>query len=629
MAYIERGQPNLSLRVGVSLSIIALFIVVVGLRLWYLQVLNGEQFLYQSENNRLRTIFVPPPRGLILDRNGKVIVKNRPSFNIELVLEDCPDRDGVIVKVASLVKADPESLKERLKEDKRRRRFQPRLLIKDISRDMLAVISAHQHELPGIVINVIPAREYVYGSTGAHVVGYIREITREQLDSARYAGYQLSDFVGQYGLEARWEQYLQGRRGTQNVIVNATGTKIGEYSSDPEHPGRNLTLTIDLKVQQAAEEALGDKRGAVVAINPNNGEVLALSSHPSFDPNVFAGEVSSEKWKELTTDKSKPMNNRAVQGVYPPGSVFKVFMLAVGLSEGVISRKDKINCPGFYTFGGRAYKCHKHSGHGAVDSFLALVMSCDVYFYSLGQRLGIERIFNYATRFGFGKPTGLELVDENAGLIPSEHWKRTYFKDPREKKWFPGETLSVAIGQGATLTSPLQIARAVSALVNGGNVYRPILVKRIESQDGSFRDENFAPQISNTLDIDPKIIQIVKDAMVGVVNDEKGTGKRASLLKELNIHVGGKTGTSQVVGLDKHRKGGELDHHAWFVGYAPAERPEIVVSALVEHGGGGGAVAAPVVKKVMEAFFGYIPQDHEMDGDKNSAKVEMIAVGVD
>ncbi len=603
MAVMSSDRPviNVAWRVNVAIGVVCAAFFVIVLRLWYLQVLHGEQFREQSENNRLSTVYSPAPRGIIYDRNGKALVGNRPSFNVELVEEDSPNPKETIKRVAEIVGVSPEDLTARPLSSKRRR-FEPRLLLRDVSRDTLALVVAHRYELPGVIINVEPAREYPYGEFASHVLGYIREITRTQLDSSSYTGYRQGDLVGQFGLESKWEKYLQGRRGVQLVIVNAMGTRIGESSFEPEESGHDLTLTLDFDVQHAADEALRGKRGAIVAMDANTGEILGLSSSPSFDPNLFTKELSSAQWRALTGGHEKRMNNRAVQGVYPPGSVFKVFMAAAALAEGVVSKDERINCPGYLQFGSRNYHCHKKSGHGAVDLHSALVQSCDVYFYTVGQRLGIDRIHEYAAKFGLGMSTKLELADEARGLIPSSEWKRRAFKDPGEQKWYPGETLSVVIGQGAVTTTPLQITRALAALVNGGHVMKPYLVKMIGSVGAAYHDDKFSPQVESELDIPSPVLKVVREALVGVVNEERGTGKRARLDKNSGILVGGKTGTAQVVSLDLGTSGQHNDH-AWFAGYAPADNPKIVVTALVENGGHGGEAAAPLVRQVLEAYF--------------------------
>lgn len=575
------------------------FFFIIALRLWYLQVIHGDEFRVQSENNRLRTVYVPPPRGLILDRNGQVLVKNRPSFNIEFISEDSPDPKETLHALAEITGVPEESLKDRMKDSRKRRRFEPKVLLRDVDRDVLAKVTAQKYRLPGVIVNVVPARDYIYGSLAAHALGYIREITQAQLERPKFAGYIIGDQVGQYGIEREMEVNLQGKRGMQAVIVDASGNRIGEASFEPDAPGHAVNLTLDLDVQKAAEEAMDQRRGAVIALDPNTGEVLAMVSHPAFDPNMFTRELSAEDWKDLNSDKTKKLNNRTIQGTYPPGSVFKVFMSAAGLATGTVTPKQGVSCPGFFPFAGRDYRCWKKTGHGPVDLYSAIVQSCDVYFYSLGNKLQIDTIHEYMNRFGLGRKTGIELGDEAEGLVPSSAWKQKTFHE----RWYPGETISVSIGQGAVTLTPIQIARGLSALVNGGTLYKPYLVKKVASADGTYSDDTFGPTAQGNVDIKPELLQLVRNGMEGVVEDPRGTAHSASLMKEYGIKVGGKTGTAQVAALAFHKKGTALDDHAWFAGYAPTDKPEIVVVTLVENGGHGGSAAAPVVKHVMDAFF--------------------------
>lgn len=599
MLVFEKPVINLASRAGISLAIVAAVFFIFAMRLWYLQVVRGDYFLEQSQYNLLRTVHVPPPRGLIFDRYGRVLVRNRPSFNIDMILEDSPDSKKTLRRLAELLNEEADMLIAKSSDQRVRRRFEPKLILKDVSRDVMARVVAHKHELPGIVVNVVPARDYLHKDFAPHIIGYLREITREQLDDPRFAGYRRGDIVGQYGIEALWERMLQGQRGEQVVIVNAGGIRISEASFKPEVPGHNIWLTIDYDVQLAADVALRDKMGAIVALDPSSGEILAMSSAPGFDPNMFAGEVSIDQWRDLVSGRQRRMNNRAVQGAYPPGSTFKIFMAIAGLEEGVVFSKETVNCPGYYYFGRRNFRCHKRSGHGLMDLYHGMIKSCDVYFYTLGARLGIDRIHDYATRFGLGRPTGLSLVQENPGLIPSTSWKRRVMGEP----WYAGETISVAIGQGAVSVTPLQLANSTAAVVNGGRVMVPYLTKKIESNDGRFLDDNFHPVVQREAGVDKRVLSLIKEALVGVVNDPGGTGKRGAVDEKFNVKVGGKTGTAQVVALDSAKQGGQFDDHAWFVGYAPHDNPEIVVSALVENGGGGGAVAAPLVREVLQAYF--------------------------
>jgi penicillin-binding protein 2 len=598
----EKSPIDIPLRVNIAIGLCVICLSLVILRLWYLQVLKGEFFRERSENNRLSTVYVPAPRGQITDRAGIPLVSNRQSINVELVQEDSPNPKETIARLASILDLPATELIEKSQYTRKRRRFEPRLLLKDVSRDTLALVAARRYQLPGVIVNVEPTRDYLHGDFAAHILGYIREITKDQLESPRYAGYRLGDIVGQFGLESRWEPLLQGQRGVQKVIVNARGIRIGESSFEPEVGGSTVTLTIDYETQKAADEVLKDKKGAVIAMDPRTGEILAMSSAPRFDPNMFTREINPEQWRDLQSPSKKKLNNRATQGGYPPGSVFKVMMAAAALAEGVIGPNDRIFCPGFLRFGSRNYRCHKKAGHGAVDMREAMVQSCDVYFYTVGQRLGVDRIHDYALRFGLGRPTQVDLGEEVSGIIPSTEWKRRYFRDPENQKWYPGETLSVAIGQGAVVTTPLQITRAIAALVNGGRLLKPYLVKGITATEGSFDDDQFVTEEQGKLDIDPAILNRIRESMVGVVNAPNGTGKRSQIPTRPDIVVAGKTGTAQVAALE-HGDKEQFKDHAWYTAYAPADNPSIVVTALIENGGSGGAVAAPLVRQVLEAYF--------------------------
>lgn len=603
MPKADRTSINLTSRIlGASIICAVCLSVLIG-RLWYLQIVRGSFFRDRSENNRLRTIFIPSPRGIIADRHGEAFVRNRPSFNIELVTEDAPNVNQVLDELASLVGEDAQALRERVGNQNKRRRFEPKILMRDVSRDVVAKVSVRRHRLPGVIVGVAPVREYPYGSLSAHTVGYLREISAEQLKSSTYQGYRSGDMVGQSGVEAALEQYLRGERGAQAVIVNARGTKIGEAFFQPEIPGSDVHLTLDRQLQQVAERALDGRRGAVVALHAQTGEILAMASAPTFEPGLFTGEIPKEVWIDLTDSKSAKLSNRALQGAFPPGSVFKMFVAAAALSEGVAEPTEQTFCPGFLRFGKRQFRCHKHSGHGRTNLYDALVQSCDVYFYTMGQRLGVDRIHQYAhDLFGFGEPVALEGFDESSGLVPSTKWKATYFRNPEDKRWYPGETLPVSIGQGAVLATPLQVARAMAALVNGGKLLKPRIVSKVVASDGRMLEQTTgAAQVMRVIDIDPAILAEIKRGMVGVVEDKRGTGKRAALPKESKIGVGGKTGTAQVASRES---GLNSEDHAWFAGFAPADNPQVVVVALVENGGHGGEIAAPVTRAVFKQFFG-------------------------
>lgn len=596
---------NFSIRIKLSLLFILFSFGGILARLWYLQTVQGDHFKDLSENNRLQSVFLPPPRGIIEDRDGNIIVSNRPGFNIELTPEDTPDEKLTVTTLANILHIPPDVLFIQLQLQKKRRKFEPKLLLKDVSREVVAKVSANKYKLPGISVNAFPARDYIYGDFASHAVGYIREITQKQLEEPNYALYMRGDLVGQVGIESLWENYLQGQRGIQWVIVNANGTRVGELpdKKTSEIIGNTVQLSLNSPAQKAADLALATQPGAVIAMSPRTGEILALSSSLRYDPNHFTTGISVNDWNNLASGKR--LQNKVIQGGYPPGSVHKVFVAAAALAEGLVKPTDKVRCPGYYNFAGRSYKCHKKEGHGVVDLRSALVQSCDVYFYTIGLKLGVDKIHKWLSKFGFGKITGLGFPEESQGILPSSEWKRRYHKNPGDKKWYAGETLSVAIGQGANKVTPLQSAVALSALVNGGHVYKPKLVRYVKSNDGRIIEDLSQSEEIDKIDIDPKILDLVRQNMVAVVNDPRGTGKRAQLDPALGVLVGGKTGTAQVASLKRAKadKGNELKDHAWFAGFAPAENPEIVVVAFIENGGGGGAVAAPVVKQVMEAYF--------------------------
>lgn len=599
----DRTGLNLTPRIlGATILCALCFTLLIG-RLWYLQIVRGSFFRDRSENNRLRTILVPSPRGVILDRYGEPLVKNRPSFNIELVVEDAPNLNQVLADLAQIVGEDPNKLLERLSNQNKRRRFEAKVVMRDVPRDLMARVSAQRHRLPGVIISVVPVRDYPFHGLAAHTVGYLREISQEQLKSLNYQGYRAGEMVGQGGIEAALERYLRGSQGAQSVIVNARGLKIGEAFFQPEIPGSDVQLTIDRNLQQVAEGALEGRRGSVVALDVQSGEILAMASAPAYEPSIFSGEIAKDVWSDLTDPSTSKLTNRALQGAFPPGSVFKMFVAAAALSEGVTDPNERTFCSGALRFGKRAFRCHKHSGHGSTSFYDALVQSCDVYFYTMGQRLGVDRIHQYAhDLFGFGEPIGLQGFDESSGLIPSTKWKAAYFRDPDDKRWYPGETLPVAIGQGAVSTTPMQVARAVAALVNGGRLLKPRLVAKIVASDGRVLEQsNGGAQVERVIDLEPGVLAEIKRAMIGVVEDKRGTGKRAALPKDSAIGVGGKTGTAQVVSRES---GVNSEDHAWFVGFAPSDSPRIVVVSLIENGGHGGEVAAPVARAVMMRYFG-------------------------
>ncbi|MCD6295551.1 MAG: penicillin-binding protein 2, partial [Deltaproteobacteria bacterium] len=542
-------------------------------------------------------------RGVIYDRKGEMLVGNRPSYDLCVIPEGVQDRGQLLQSLNRLIGIEPKLAAQKLNEVSPVYPFRPVCLKRDISRDELAVIETQRFNLPGVMIRVKPQRHYAWGKLASHVLGYLGEISETQLKAGKYPGNKRGDLIGKSGVERKWQPLLNGMRGGEQVEVDAAGRKIRVISSKPPVSGASVYLTIDKDLQVLAERALAGKNGAIVAMDPNDGEILAMASNPSFNPNVFIRGIDRATWKEISTSKDFPLQNRALCGQYPPGSVFKIIVALAGLEEGVIDPEEEVVCSGVYTLGQHKYRCWKKHGHGKVNLHRALRESCDIYFYKIGKRLGVDRIALYAKRFGFGKATGFDAGREKAGLIPTSQWKLKRFGIP----WQTGETVSTAIGQSFVLVTPIQMATMISTVFNGGALYRPQVTRRVEKIDGEKIFE-FTPELIGRAGIKEEHLELVKNGLIAVVNEPHGTGSRARLEQ---VMVAGKTGTAQVVALDKEKlvkQGGEVPlkfrDHAWFVAIAPAERPEIALAIVIEHGGHGGSAAAPIARKMIKAYLG-------------------------
>jgi penicillin-binding protein 2 len=585
---------RLSVAWGVALAGFLLLLA----RLWNLQILHGDEMRTMSENNRIRLHRVQATRGTVLDRYGSVLIDSRPSFDAVLVPEDSRNVELTIENLAHLLNQSAADMHALLTQTSSRPPFEEIVVKRDLSWDDVVAIETHQLELPGVSLRITSRRSYPLGSNLAHLLGYVGEASPQDL--AADPRYHMGDLVGKVGLERGWESFLRGVDGGQQVEVDSVGRKLRVLREVEEVPGDTIKLTLDLQLQQAAAQALGDHDGSVVALDPNTGAILAYVTQPAFDPNIFAHGVGADEWRGLLTDKHRPLNNRAVQGQYPPGSTFKIVVATAALEEGIINPFTRIHCPGGLQFGNHYFRCWKKGGHGTVNLHEALVQSCDVFFYQVAQRLGIDAIARQARAFGLGMPTGIALEHERAGTIPDVAWKRQRFKQP----WYAGETLSAAIGQGYVTTTPLQMANLI-AMVAVGKRYRPNFVQQVETPEGEVV-YTAEPEVIGTLQVRQTTLMQVREALRDVVNTERGTGKKARLD---GIEVAGKTGTSQVVKMGKERvKSTQLPwqhrDHAWFVAYAPVDAPEIAVATLVEHAeGGGGAVAAPIAHDVMQTYF--------------------------
>jgi penicillin-binding protein 2 len=594
-----RPVPKLNPRIFALTLFIGTVLSTAAVRLYYLQIIKHHDLAELADRNRIRIQRMPALRGLVYDIHHRPLVDTRPSFDAVMVPEDAPDLGRTVNRLEQLLGEDGAAKKLEDAQEQGRPEFEPVTVEERLNWQQVVTLETHQLELPGVSLQVNPQRHYIYGPLGSHLLGYVGEVTVKDL--ARLPDYRMGDEIGKFGLERSWEDTLRGDRGGQEIEVDAVGRRLRLLREIPEKPGDSVIMTIDFDLQQVAERAIGNRAGALVALDPNTGYILALASHPTFDPNVFAGGITSLQWRALTTDPAHPLQDRVTQGTYPPGSTFKVVDSVAALSERTLTPKTAYFCPGGMYFGGREYRCWRKRGHGTISVHRAIVESCDVFFYNVGQHLGIDRLAAWAHALGLGKKTGIELDNEKSGLIPSSQWKWHRYRE----RWYPAETLSVAIGQGYVVVTPLQLAELAAEIGNGGIFYEPQFVKEIDSLDGT-PVKVFPPIIRSRVHIDPAVLAQVRAGMVGVVNAGDGTAHGARLN---DVIVAGKTGTAQVIkeaqgvrvkenqGPEKYRD------HGWFMAFAPVDHPRIAVACIIEHGGHGGSSAGPVVKAVMQEFF--------------------------
>lgn len=582
------------LRIG-----LLLVVVLLGLRLWHLQIREGPYYRDLSENNRTRLVLLEPARGLIYDRHGVLLANNVPSFSLYVTLEDVKDREVLIRQLTDLLGLDPTIVRKKM--TAKGSKLLPRKIKDHMTLRDATLVESHRLDMPGVMIQVESQRNYPGGVTAAHLLGYVGEISADQLEKPEFIDLHQGSIVGQYGVEKSYDRHVRGTAGQKSVEVDALGHEKKASVVERPQAGNDLYLTIDVRLQKVAEELLGQERGAIVALDPNSGDILAMASRPGFDPNVLSRELTAKQWVEIVQDEGRPLNNRASQGQYPPGSTFKIPMAVAALETKTVSPSSTVYCNGGYQFGKRLYHDWKASGHGYVDLHNALVHSCDVYFYTIGQRMGIDVMAEFGKDFGLGKATGVELPSERSGIMPSTAWKQK----AKNEQWLPGETISAAIGQGYVTVTPLQMASLVGTVANDGINYRPRLVLAVMDRTlGNLQELPAVPR--GKMNAKPETFRIIKDALADVV--AKGTATKA---KSSIVTIGGKTGTAQVAAL---RTGPEENipkkfrDHAWFVAFAPVESPKIAVAVLAEHMGHGGAAAAPLAKEVIETYLKLTPE---------------------
>ena len=587
----ESHDPGRKRIVGMSIAVSVALLVIVC-QLWYLQVLEGGRFQEASDKNRIRIRPIAAPRGILFDRNGLPLVDNRPAFTLSLIpreLErDLDKRDATLGRLAVLLQIPFQELQDavaKVSSDS----FLPVRIRRGLSIADMQKVEEWKLELPGVIVEVEPQRVYPNSRFAAHLLGYVREANDEQLKQGRY---RRGDMVGQTGLERLLDEFLRGKDGGERIEVDAMGRPVRLVQSTEPHPGAQVVTTVNRRVQEVAEKLMEGKTGAVVVMDPRNGDVLAMVSTPAFEIDRFTGTIDRDAWLRVMKDPEFPLLNRTIQSQYPPGSIFKMVLTAAGLQEGTLTPSDSVHCQGEFPFGGRVFRDWKKEGHGTVDLMGAMAQSCDVFFYNAGLKVGAPAMAKYASAFGFGVATGIELGTEKLGLIPAP-------KSLRKGKppvWHAGETVNMSIGQGQLLATPMQIARFMSAIANGGVLWKPRLVQRIERPDRGVVWSD-AGTVNGHVELNPAVWAFLRRSLWAVVNTSNGTGIAARIP---GLDIAGKTGTAQTVANSKSEKGQD---HAWFASFAPARDPEVVIVVLVERGGHGGSMAAPIARQIYNAIF--------------------------
>ena len=608
MSELRNIQADLSRfrnRVFVAGVLVLFAFMLLIARLVYLQIFRHGDLREQADNNRITAVPIVPNRGLILDRNGLVVATNYSAYTLEITPSKIANLDQVIEDLSHLIEVHPRDkkrLKKLLEESKGLESLPLRTRLTD---EEVAKFSAQRFRFPGVEVKARLYRNYPYGETASHVIGYIGRINqtdKEKLEESEDEGnYRGTDYMGKLGVEQSFEKKLHGITGVEDLETSAGGRAVRKLASSPATPGDTIMLSIDMKLQKLIEDMFGDRRGAVVALDPNSGEVLAFVSKPTFDPNLFVEGIDSESWKELSESIDKPLLNRALRGTYPPGSTYKPFMAMAALQSGKRSANTIVNDAGSWTFGGHTFRSHGDGGLGAVDMYRSIVKSSNVYYYSLANELGVDAMHDFMKPLGFGQLTGIDVNGEVRGVLPSTDWKRNAYKRPEQKKWYAGETISLGIGQGYNTFTMLQLAQATATLVNGGMKYKPKIV--IATQDAVTRTKQAIPSAApENLGFSPENVAIVRNAMVGVTKE--GTSVRS--FAGAGYISGGKTGTAQAVGIGKNEKydARRMDEHqrdhALYIAFAPADDPKIALAIVVENAGFGSDSAAPITRRIFD-----------------------------
>jgi penicillin-binding protein 2 len=603
----QREIHYFRLRLAIASGFVLFMFFVLFLRFFWLQVIQHEHYSTLAEANRISIAPIVPNRGIIVDRNGVVLAHNYSAYTLEITPSKVEDIDALVDDLATVIEITPRDRRRFRKILEESKSFESLPIRNRLSDEEIARFAANRYRFPGVDINARLFRQYPQGELFSHVVGHIGRINQRELDQLEEDGidtnYRGTEYIGKVGLEQSYEKFLHGTTGVEEVEVDAGGRAVRTLSRTPPVSGNNIVLNLDAGLQETVYRAFGDFRGALIAIDPTNGGVLAFVSKPGFDPNLFVDGIDPQNWKELNESIDRPMVNRALAGTYPPGSTFKPYMALAALTYGKRRPEQAISDPGFFNFGNHQFRDDKVGGHGMVDMFKSIVVSCDTYYYVLANDLGIDNISNFMSLFGFGTRSGIDLTGESQGILPSQEWKRKRFRTPDQQKWYAGETISIGIGQGYNAYTPLQLAQAIATLANNGVMYRPHIVNYIE--DIVTRNRSLVePQPLRTINLKPEHLKVVKDALIGV--NTEGTGARA--FAGAQYASGGKTGTAQVIAIKQGEKyiasrvAERHRDHALFIAYAPADEPKIAVAVLVENAGFGAAAAAPIARKVFDYY---------------------------
>ena len=608
----EAGLEQFRRRIGFVGGLVLFCFALLLLRFLWLQVVQHGYYKTRAEENRISLAPVTPNRGLIVDRNGLVLARNYSAYTIEITPSKVTNLDQTIDELSHVINIETKDRKRFRKLLDESKNFESLPIRTRVTDEEVARFIANRYRFPGVDIQARLFRQYPFGTFASHLLGYIGRVTDRDIEKIeeqdQEVNYRGTDHFGKAGLEQHYEFDLHGISGFEQVEVDAGGHAVRTLARTPPVSGNNLTLTVDAKLQQIAEKAFGDHKGALVAIEPATGGVLALVSMPNYDPNLFVDGIDTANWELLNNSPDKPMVNRALNGTYPPGSTFKPFMALAALEYGKRTPQQTIFDPGFFNFGGHQFRDDKKGGHGTVDMYASIVQSCDTYYYMLANDLGIDNISNFMRQFGFGQKSGVDVDGESEGILPSQDWKRAHFKRPEQQRWYAGETISIGIGQGYNAYTPMQLAQAVATLANNGVMFRPHLVKTItDARTG--RITEVEPKPEKTLPIKAEYLEVIKNAMIGV--NKEGTGARAFAKAE--YVSAGKTGTAQVYSLkgEKYKEGATkelLRDHALFIAYAPADHPKIALAVLVENGGFGAQAAAPIARQIIDYYLlGKVP----------------------